>query len=78
MTARLLTTARLFTTALASASLVLGSSPAMAGEKRYGLTSFERIVLKGDFAVEVTTRGPGQRSGDGRSRCARPARTCQC
>jgi hypothetical protein len=51
-------TARLLTTALASVSLVLGSSPAMAGEKRYGLTSFERIVLKGDFAVEVTTRGP--------------------
>ena len=51
-------TARLCITALASASLLLGSNPAVAGEKRYGLTSFERIVLNGDFIVEVTTRGP--------------------
>lgn len=54
MTARLCTMAL----ALALASLLLGSPPAVAGEKRYGLTSFERIVLNGDFIVEVTTRGP--------------------
>lgn len=50
--------ARLLTTALASASLLLGTTPAVAGEKRYGLTSFERIVLNGDFVVEATTRNP--------------------
>jgi Putative auto-transporter adhesin, head GIN domain len=51
-------TARWIITALASMSLALGSTPAAAGEKRYGLTSFERIVVNGDFVVEVTTRSP--------------------
>lgn len=44
--------------ALVAAALLLGSGPATAAEKRYGLTSFENIVVNGDFVVEVVTRGP--------------------
>lgn len=50
--------ARLVWTTLVSASLLLGSTPAAAAEKRYGLTSFERIVINGDFVVEVIARSP--------------------
>jgi Putative auto-transporter adhesin, head GIN domain len=49
---------RTISTVLASAALLLGSMPAMAAEKRFGLTSFERIVLNADVAVEVVTRSP--------------------
>lgn len=34
------------------------SSPVIAAEKRFGLTSFERIVLNGDYVVEVVSRAP--------------------
>lgn len=51
-------TARMFGTGIAAASLMLGSTPAAAAEKRFGLTSFERIVVNGDFVVEVVTKSP--------------------
>jgi hypothetical protein len=44
-------------TTLVSIALV-GPSPAAAAEKRFGLTSFERIVVTGNFAVIVVTRSP--------------------
>lgn len=34
------------------------SAPATAAEKRFGLTSFDRIVVNGDYVVEVVTRAP--------------------
>jgi hypothetical protein len=40
------------------AALLGGAAPAAAAEKRIGLTSFDRIVLNGDFVVEVVTRSP--------------------
>ena len=40
------------------AIVLLGGAPARAAEKSIGLTSFERIVLTGDFAVEVVTAAP--------------------
>jgi len=41
-----------------STMLLLFAAPAAADEKRFGFTSFERIILNGDFAVEVTHRAP--------------------
>lgn len=43
--------------ALAAAVFVL-TAPAVAAEKRYGLTSFEAIEVNADVAVEVVTRAP--------------------
>lgn len=34
------------------------AGPVVAAEKRIGLSSFDRIVLNGDFVVEVSTRAP--------------------
>lgn len=44
-------------TAAAAIALLL-SAPASAAEKRYGLTSFEKIEVTADYIVEVTTRAP--------------------
>lgn len=43
--------------ALAAIAL-LSSSPALAAEKRFGLTSFETIEVNADVMVEVSTRTP--------------------
>src|SRR3546814_19098575 len=43
--------------ALAAAAL-LCTGPAIAAEKRYGLTSFETIEVDADVTVEVTARAP--------------------
>ena len=43
--------------AIAAAAL-LASAPALAAEKRYGLTSFETIDVSADVTVEVVTRAP--------------------
>lgn len=43
---------------LAGLVTVLLSAPATAAEKNFGLTSFDAIVLNGDFAVEVVTKSP--------------------
>lgn len=40
------------------AATLLGAAPAGAAEKSIGLTSFDRIVLTGDFLVEVVTKAP--------------------
>lgn len=37
---------------------LLGSAPAVAAEKSFGLTNFDTIVLNGDFIVEVVTKAP--------------------
>lgn len=42
---------------MAGAAL-LGSAPAVAAEKSFGLTNFDRIALNGDFVVEVVTKSP--------------------
>ena len=40
------------------AAVSLAGMPAQAAEKSIGLTSFETIVLSGDFAVEVVNKAP--------------------
>lgn len=44
--------------AMLAAAALLGIAPASAAERTIGLTSFDRIVLNGDFAVEVVTAAP--------------------
>ncbi|AJA10139.1 hypothetical protein SKP52_16325 [Sphingopyxis fribergensis] len=41
-----------------AATALLASAPALAAEKRYGLTSFEAIDVSADVTVEVVTRTP--------------------
>lgn len=48
----------------AAAALAVGG-PAGAASKSFGLTSYERIVLNADFAVEVVTRSPLQAVASG-------------
>lgn len=50
--------ARMLFMGVAAASALLAAAPAAAAEKRFGLTSFERIVVTGDFVVEVVTKSP--------------------
>jgi Putative auto-transporter adhesin, head GIN domain len=40
------------------AVLLALAGPASAAERNFGLTSFEKIVLDGDFAVEVSSKAP--------------------
>lgn len=51
-------TARKLGTGMAATVLMLGASTAAAAEKRFGLTSFERIVVNGDYVVEVVSKSP--------------------
>ncbi|MBA4748438.1 MAG: DUF2807 domain-containing protein [Sphingopyxis sp.] len=44
--------------ALVAAAALSAVGSAAAAEKRFGLTSFERIVVTGDFVVEVVTKSP--------------------
>lgn len=41
-----------------AAFLLLAADPAVAAEKRFGISSFEAIELGADYEVEVTTRAP--------------------
>ena len=41
-----------------AAVALLAIAPAVAAEKRFGLTSFEAIEVNADYAIEVTTRAP--------------------
>jgi Putative auto-transporter adhesin, head GIN domain len=49
---------RIWPGALLIAAAHLASFPAQAAEKSIGLTSFETIILSGDFAVEVVNKAP--------------------
>jgi len=44
--------------AAVAAAALLFVGPSSAAEKRYGLTSFEKIEITADYIVEVTTRAP--------------------
>lgn len=41
-----------------AAAALLAVAPAVAAEKRFGLTSFEAIEVNADYVIEVTTRAP--------------------
>lgn len=44
--------------AILVAAALVAAMPAVAAEKRFGLTSFNAIEINADYAIEVTTRAP--------------------